>query len=106
MTVKTIVLGVVAVVLCGWMAALALWPRPVAQAVPVEKIGMAQAGMQGQLNYLRSEVDGLKHEVAEYSKLVKIYKHHVLRAKGRVLNEDQDIQNMMEVALHEDPVRP
>lgn len=96
MTMKTMLIGAVVVVLCGWMAAWALWSRDV-RSVPVEQVGMTQAGMQGQITYLRSEVDGLKHEVAEYSKLVKIYKHHVLQVKGRVLNEEQDIQKMMEV---------
>lgn len=90
-------LGAVAVVLCGWMSAWMLWGRDV-PPVPVETVGLAQAGLQGQLTYLRGEVDGLKHEVAEYSKLVKIYKHQVLQFKGRALNEEQDIQKMMEVA--------
>ena len=106
MSWKTMVLTGVLVVLLqgGWLAAWQVWeavaPKPAAETVAKD-----QAGMQGQLRYLDSQMDGLKKEVADLKKAVQIYKRAVLEAKGRVLNADQDIHKFVESALKEEPVQ-
>jgi uncharacterized protein YlxW (UPF0749 family) len=58
-----------------------------------------QEPQEKQVTYLRSEMDGLKKEVADLKKLVLIYKHAVLKVKEKGLNADQDIQRMVSSAL-------
>jgi|CXWL01.1.fsa_nt_gi hypothetical protein len=105
MTQKTMLMGAVAVVICGWMAAWLVWNRDVEVVEPVPPALAEQQAMQQQLNSLRGEMEGLKKEVVDLRKMVKIYKRQMLAAKGMVLNADQDIQKMVETALREEPVR-
>lgn len=94
----------IVVSVCGWLVVWQVWgwvsPKP-----SVEMVTKEQAGLQRQLNYVQSQMDGLKKEVADLGKVVKIYKRAVLEAKGRVLNADQDIHRFVEAALKEEPVQ-
>lgn len=104
MTTKTMVITGVLVVLCGWLAAWEVL-EVVAPKPKVDAVLMNQAGIQGQLRYLDSQMDGLKKEVADLKKAVQVYKRAVLEAKGKVLNADQDIHKFVEAALKEEPVQ-
>lgn len=47
----------------------------------------------------------VKKEIDDLTKNVLVFKRLMIEKKGKTLNADQDIQKMVEEALHEEPVR-